>query len=288
MLGIVLALAAGIVYGAGDFLGGIASRRSSLVSVVVLSQSIGLALLLCVLPFLAPTSPSQTDFVWGGMAGIVGAVGISMLYRGLAIGRMSVVSPVTAVVAAVIPIVFGIVRGERPALAAYAGIGLALLAVVLISSGTQGQHRDGGRSGQSRSLLLEPGLREAFVSGVAIGGFYIILAHVGRAAGLWPLVSYRIVSTALIGLAALLTRRSLRPARAAVGPIIFTGALDIAANALYLEATRRGLLAIVAVLASLYPASTVALAGVVLKERFAPVQVVGMMCAAASIVMIAL
>ncbi|MDQ2817600.1 MAG: DMT family transporter, partial [Candidatus Eremiobacteraeota bacterium] len=222
MFGIILGLGAALTYGAADFLAGLASRRACVLSVVVWSQFVGLVALLLLLAVLPPTSPTRTDFLWGAAAGVAGAVGISLLYRALAVGRMSVVSPITAVVAAIIPVIFGVLRGERPSVVAYGGIALALLAVFLISSSAE-QGQDGRPlHPDRRPFLSEPGLVEASVSGVAIGAFYIVISRAGHTAGLWPLVSYRIVSTTLVAAAALLTRRSLRPSRPSLQPIIFT------------------------------------------------------------------
>jgi drug/metabolite transporter (DMT)-like permease len=149
---IALALVAALVYGAGDFLGGLASRRAATVAVVVWSQGLGLIILGCVLPFFGGR-PGAGDLAWGAVCGVAGAAAIALLYRGLAIGTMGVVSPLSAVLGAAIPMLFGIaVHGERPAALAYAGIAAALLAVVCVSAAGEGE-RAAARSGVLEGVL---------------------------------------------------------------------------------------------------------------------------------------
>jgi len=299
MLGVLLSLAAGITYGAADFIGGLASRRSSTFSVVIISQLSGLIVLLAVSPFLPASAPQRSDLTWGLLGGVGGAAGITLLYRGLAIGRMSVVSPVTAVVAAIVPLVVGLALGERPTLIALVGIAIALVAVVLVSSaeapgepasnaapGLVAMASSAARS-TARGFLAQPGVPEALLSGVAIGAFYVCLARTHAAAGLWPLACSRGASIALLATLALGLRRPLVPGRGGLLIISFAGVLDMLANALYLIATKVGLLSIVAVLASLYPASTVLLARMVLHERLNRVQLVGVCCALIAVALIA-
>ncbi len=290
-MGILLGLIAGFAYGAADFIGGLASRRTSVFPIVGLSQLVGLISLACLLPLIPAAHPKASDLLLGLSAGVAGSLGIVMLYRGLAIGRMSVVSPITAVLAASAPVTYGILFGERPTILQLVGVALALVAVILVSlrpSGDQrnadGDHESGRLPAPSQSND-RAGVLEACLSGVGIGAFYILLSRTSHDAGLWPIVSSRTASTTMIALAALFTGRSLRPTQASLFPIAATGLLDVAANACYLLATRRALLALAAVLASLYPASTVLLARIILKERFAFVQIVGMMCAGAGIVL---
>jgi drug/metabolite transporter (DMT)-like permease len=284
---ILLALLSAFAYGASDYMGGIASRRARVLAVVVLSQLVGLALLLAVIRFFPHATVVAGDWMYGALAGVTGSCGIAFLYRGLSRGRMSVVSPVTAVVAAIAPLVFGLATGERPSLLALAGVAIALVAIALVTA-APGQH-DANASAHDlgRPWWHEPGVSDALISGLAIGGFYILIAHTSPASGLWPLVPSRAVSALICAGAALVFQHSLRPVPGSFRLIVASGVVDMAANAMYLEATRFGYLSIVAVLASLYPASTVVLARALLHERFTPAQSIGLICAAAGVACIA-
>ncbi|MDQ2907721.1 MAG: DMT family transporter [Candidatus Eremiobacteraeota bacterium] len=275
-MAIWLALAAALVYGAADFFGGLASRRTPAATVVVLSQIAGIVVL--ALAWIAlPGHFYPSDIVFGVLAGVAGGVAIAALYAALAVGRMGVVSPITAVVGASVPVVVGFTAGERPATAALAGVAAAFVAVALVSSG--GELR--------RFSFAEKGVALALLSGLGIGALYVFLARGHSDAGLARLAVARVVSVALLVAYALVKRESLRPAPRSLGLILFAGALDMSANILYVISTRFGMLAIVAVITSLYPASTVFLARVVLRERLSPVQWVGVAFAAGGIVLIA-
>jgi uncharacterized membrane protein len=275
-VGIVLALLAALTYGAADFLGGVASRRTPAVVVVVLSQIVGAAVLLAALPFV-PSRFHLEDAGWGVAAGVCAAVGIAALYAALASSRMGIVSPVTAVIAASVPVAFGLLFGGRPAPLALSGVALAFIAVALVSVGPDA----GGAS------IGEPGLWLAVLSGIAIGGLYIVLSRGHPDAGLALLAVARATSLALLLGYALLRRERLRPEAGGLRAIALTGALDMSANVLYVLAAHQTLLAIAAVITSLYPASTVFLARVVLHERLGRVQWAGVLCAACGVALIA-
>ncbi|SRR5579872_562660 len=270
-MALLLGLLAGFTYGAADFIGGVASRMSSVFSVVVISQLSGLLLLLAFIPFLPAAHPLPSDFMWGGLAGLVGAVGISLLYRGLAIGRMSMVSPITAVIGALIPFLVGLALHERLSPLSIAGVVIALVGVVLVSS----TDSEAAPFGRMHEWLRQPGLVEALLSGVGIGLFYVFLARSRPESGMWPLAASRCASAFVLTLVALGARQTLRPGPGGWSSIVLAGVLDMSANGFYLLATRHGPLAIVAVLASLYPASTVILARVFLRERLNTVQLSG-------------
>jgi drug/metabolite transporter (DMT)-like permease len=285
-MSVILALLSALAYGASDYMGGIASRRGRVLAVVVISQLVGLVLLLLLLRILPATFPTRTDLIFGAFAGVTGAFGIAFLYRGLSRGRMSVVSPITAVVAAIAPVVFGLSTGERPSLLALAGVVIALVAITLVTS-SPGHDEHCAPRVFTGAWWREPGVLDACISGLAIGGFYIFIARTSPASGLWPLIPSRLMSCLICTIAALLLRHSLRPEPGSLRLIMAAGVVDVAANALYLEATRFGYLSLVAVLASLYPASTVVLAHFLLKERFTPAQMAGMACAVAGVACIA-
>jgi drug/metabolite transporter (DMT)-like permease len=259
---IALALAAALVYGASDFLGGVASRRTSTISVVIWSQGLGLILLAIAVP-IAGGHAFASDVEWGALCGVSGAVAIALLYRGLAIGTMGVVSPISAVLGAAIPLIFGIaLRGERPTWFAYAGIAAALLAIVCVSAA--------GRAGAQ-------GVLEAMGAGVAFGAFFITLAQTRPEAGMIPLLAARVTSLVLLagGGLAFAGTASVRVARRALPLVLLCGTLDMSANILYILAAHHGLLALVAVLTSLYPAATVALAAIFLREHLGRLQWAG-------------
>ena len=272
-----LAVLSSISYGAADFLGGLATKRGSTVfAAVVWSQAAGLVLVLLAIPFLPPASPTTADLAWGAVTGFFGGIGIALLYRGFAVGVMSVVAPVTAVCAVVIPVGVGLALGERPSGVALAGVVLALVAIVLIS---QSGPIEAGRRATS-------GVPVAIASGIAIGFFLVCLQRAGLQAGLWPLVPARIVSVSFVALCGLVARQRLLPLRESWPLVVGGGALDMVANIFYLLAVRRGPLSIIATLTSLYPAGTILLARIVLGERLRLVQQAGVACAVLAIVLI--
>jgi drug/metabolite transporter (DMT)-like permease len=268
----LLAVLSSITYGSADFLGGLATKRSALYAVVVFSQLSGLVLVLVALPVLPPSSPRAMDIAFGAAAGLAGGIGVALLYRALAVGVMSVVAPVTAVCAVIIPLIVGSALGERPKALAMLGVLLAIVAIVLVS--------------QSGEKAAAAGVPVAIASGIAIGIFLVFLGRTGTPAGMWPLIAARVVSVSLFAVIALLKRDKLLPNRESMAIVIGGGALDMVANVLYLLAVRRGLLSIVATLTSLYPTSTIILARIVLRERLRPLQQAGVACAVVAIVLI--
>lgn len=276
-MGVILGLLAAIAYGSADFCGGLATKRTSTWAVTVVSQSFGLILFVCILPLL-PGHPQPMDFVWGALAGLCGGAGIALLYYALSVGAMGVVSPITAVLAASVPVLFGTLRGEHLSLLQTIGIVLALIAVVMISLSSEG---DGTPE------FATAGVKAAVASGLILGAFYIFLAHAGNDAGLFPLLSARLASIGLLTVLALAFRQSLRPSRASLPLIAVAGVIDMSANVLYIIATFHSYLSIAAVLTSLYPVSTVLLAAFVLRERLRAVQYAGLACALGAVAMIA-
>ncbi|HTV74970.1 MAG TPA: DMT family transporter [Candidatus Acidoferrales bacterium] len=275
-MAIVLALAAAMTYGAADFLGGAASRRASTATVVIVSQLAGLVVLLAALPFFGGRL-SRADLILGVACGLCGAFAITTLYAALATGRMGIVSPITAVVAAALPVLVGLGLGERPTLAAQAGVALALVAVVLVSTND--------RTG--RFSLGEPGIKLALVSGLGMGALFVLLSRSTHDSGLWFLVPMRVTSLLVMFAWSLVRAQLRRPQREVLATMLFAGIVDMAANVIYVLATRAGMLIIVAVITALYPAATVLLARAVLKERLTRLQWGGVAGAAAAVVLIA-
>jgi drug/metabolite transporter (DMT)-like permease len=284
----LLALGSAALYGAADFLGGLASRRASTIAIVVASQAAGL-LPLGLLVVLLPSAPSVRDFVWGAVAGLAGSAGVALLYRALAIGTMSIVAPTTAVCAVMLPVLVEALMGERLPAVTTIGIAMAIVAIVLVSRpGPLGPGSVAGPKGPALRLPrgLPRGIGLAFISGVAIGLFFLALARTGASAGLWPLLASRTLSIVLFGTAALAGGRSLRMPRPVMKIALACGMVDMLANALYILATRGASLSVVVTLASLYPASTVVLARIVLRERLSRTQAIGIACALVAVVLI--
>jgi uncharacterized membrane protein len=277
----LLALGAAAFYGAADFLGGIATRRATTVATVLTTQGAGLLMLLACSPLMLDLVMSRRDLLFGVLAGLTGSVGVALLYKALAIGPMSVVAPVTAVCAVIVPLVVGLLQGEAMTAAAAVGVAVAIAAIGLLGM----TPAPAGAPAQPPADLAK-GLRVALGSGVAIGFFLVTLGETSAAAGLWPLAVSRAVSIALFSTMALVTRQAMVVPRAALAPAIACGGLDMVANALYLVAVRQGQLSLVATLASLYPASTVLLARVVLGERLGLGQQLGVAAAVVAIVLI--
>ncbi len=276
-MGVILALLAACVYGIADFLGGLATKRSAVWTVVVLTGSVGLVTALALLPLLHQGPPLRSDLEIGVLIGVVGAAGFASFYRGLAVARMSVVAPITAVIAAIVPVGYGLLRGEHLSPLAFFGIALALLAVALVSRSSDEDVAGDPEPARSGLLL-------ALVAGLAFGLIYVLLAMSSR--GVWPLVASRATSVTLVLIFALVTRRLTRPAPGSLRIIVGAGVLDMAANVFYLVALRYTLVSIAAVVASLYPASTVMLARIVLHERLGLVQWAGVACAIVGVVLL--
>ncbi|HEX2577277.1 MAG TPA: EamA family transporter [Aquihabitans sp.] len=278
-MAIVLALGAAAFYGAGDFVGGLASRRNEVLAVALGAQLAGLVLLALALPFLGPASVVPTDWVLGGLAGVFGGLGLVVVYRALAAGPMSVVAPTTALSASAVPVLAGLALGERPGLAAVAGIGVSFAAVGLIT-------REGGGAVVSRRAAVRAVL-PALGGGAIFGLFFVCLHHTGSDAGMWPLLAARLTSVPLLAVLVAVRHRRVDVHPGVLVAVLASGALDMAANILYLLASRGGMLAVVAAITGLYPAATVVLAQTRLGERLAPVQVAGLAVAGLAAVMVA-
>jgi len=283
---IVLALGSAIAYGVSDFTGGVLAKRAHVFNVILLSQLVSCVILVLALPFW-DGSFSLEALQWGMVAGVAGMAGAALLYRGLAIGRMGVVAPITAVLAAAIPLSFGLAVGERPGWLSLIGVGIGLVAVVLISSSSEPEEITGGTDGEPPSSGGR-GILEALGAGAGFGLFFILLERAPDGSGIWPLAGTRISMIVAVALLAALTHAPFRPSMGMVPSLIWLGFINLAADLLYLLATRAGLLSLVAVITSLYPAATVALARGFLGERMVKQQLLGMGFAALSVTFIAL
>jgi len=285
----LLALSAALAYGAGDFLGGVASRRAPTTAVVLWSHVVGLLLMLAAAPLVAGDLTARGMAVGAG-AGLVGALGVALFYQGLSIGTMSVVAPIAGLLSAAVPVTAGLVIGERPGLAALGGITLALVAITLVSRDGSNAERSAGPAGSpgstasDRRLLV---LALAAGAGIAFGLFFAALNGAGDGTGIWPLVGARTASVTLFTVLGLARVTQAAPPRAAAGAAVGAGLLDAAANVFYVLALTHGLLSVVSVLTALYPAGTVVLARYGLGERMSGIQRTGLAVAGVSAVLIA-
>jgi drug/metabolite transporter (DMT)-like permease len=276
IMGILLALAAAVLYGSSDFGGGLASRRLGSLRVSVVGSGAATVLAWATLILVGGPGPSLRAVAWGLASGLAGGAGTLVLYRGLARGQMSVVGPLSAVGAAVVPVAAGVALGERPSLLSVAGVLVALPAIVLVAA-----------SGSVRGKL-GAGLLDGLAAGLAFGILFIGLAQAGQHAGLWPVASEQTGALLITLAVAVKTREPLRlPLRAAGLPVL-VGASGMAATLAYFYATHFSMLAIAAVLVSLYPGVTVLLARSLLHERFTPAQRAGLGLCALAIAAIAL
>lgn len=280
-MAVLLALAAALSWGVSDFLGGLAEGRTDEDRTgAITAWTMGIGLIgLSGLSLLVGGQLGVGDALVAALGGVGGAVGVAALYRGLAVGTIAVVAPITGVLAAALPVLAGVVRGERPTSLAWIGIAAALGSIVLVAR--ERPDDDGVRPVNARALVY------AVTAGVGFAAIFLVLDAMPEEAGLWPLVPMKLggVLAALVWISSQHGHRL--PARATWPLVIGVGVLDNAANVAYLLATREGLLALVAVLASLYPAFTVLMARVVLGERLERPQVAGMLLAGAGVALIA-
>lgn len=280
-MAVLLGLAVAATYGTGDFFGGLATKRTTTWSVVVVVQVVGLAALLVLVPLDGVPMPAGGDLVLGAVASFAGTAGVGFLYLGLARGPMGVVAPITAVGAAVLPVAWGLLQGERPSTAAMVGVVLALMAVAFIARHPPEHGRDEPAVAATSTLVM------AVASGLCFGTFFVLISHTHDGSGFWPLLSGRAASIPLLVAVLALAGQKVVPARASLGSAALAGFFDVAANSLLILAVREGLLALVSPVASLYPATTVLLARLVLDERLHRLQVGGLAVALAGVTLIA-
>jgi drug/metabolite transporter (DMT)-like permease len=250
---IALALGASVLWGVGDFLGGVTSRRLATLTVLAYSQTAGLVGILVAAVFVADDFLSFVGFGAAMLAGIGGLVGLGALYRGMAVGAIGVVAPISAT-AAVIPVTVGLLRGERPSALQLFGIAVALVGVFLVS-------REPGQTGR-----LAAGVPLALLAALGFGSYFLFIDRASSDDALWAVVVARSTSS-LLAVVAAASRRSLHAPRRLLPTLIAIGLFDVGANLLLALALNEGFVSIVSVLASLYPVITIALAVVLLRER---------------------
>jgi drug/metabolite transporter (DMT)-like permease len=274
VLAIALALGASLSWGLGDFFGGLTSRTLHVLTVLVVSQVFGLAAAFAWVAASGDSVPSWSATALAAAAGACGCLGIATLYRGMAIGAMGIVAPISAV-AAVIPFAVGIASGERPSALQIAGILLALVGVAVASR--EPREQGGGRAA---------GIGLALTAALGFGFYFVFADRAADESVPYAVATARGMSLLLALVAALVVSASLRPGRGALPVLALVGLCDVGANMLFSLATTRGYLSIVSVLAALYPVVTVALAAVVLHERIARTQRFGVIGALAGAAMI--
>ncbi len=279
MLSVVLALAAGVSWGVSDFLGGLNSRFLAVASVMLVSQTVGLALLLP-LALLHGWPPFDgVSYAYAAAGSAAGLIGIAAMYRGMAVGAVSIVAPISATGAA-LPVIFGLLRGEQATVLQMAGMALALVGIVLAS-------RASNASGSS-SQKLASGVGFAALAALGFGGFFVLIHQASTYDVLWAGAIQRLTGVCIMMVVVLALRPSLKIGWPRVPALLVVGVLDTSANVLYGAASTMGMVSVSAVLASLYPVMTVVLARFVLRERLSPSQGTGVVCALAGVAFIAM
>lgn len=277
-MAVLLGLAAALGFGGGDFLGGLASKRSPAAAVLVVVQATGLVIAIGWVAAAGNPFPAGDDVVIALFAGVFGVTGLALLFRGLATGRMGVVAPVSAVIASVLPVAWGLFEGERPTWVAGIGVAVSIAAVALIS-------REPDRDPDGDELRVSP-LLLGFTAGAAFGVAVILFSEAAQEAGFWPLIFSRIGAFPVLVVTAAATQRRYLPRRGDVRTSLLSGVLDVAGNGALLVAFRRGLTSLVSPIAALYPATTVILARIVLTEPITRPQSVGLALAVVGLVLI--
>ena len=276
-MAVFLALAGAVVVGSGDFLGGLAARHGRVLAVVLWVHLVGIGAMAILGPAIGG-DPATADFLWGAAAGAAGSLGVVALYHGFATSRVGVVAPISAVVAAGLPVLWGVADGERPGAIVVVGLAIGVAAIALISRPAPTDVASGTIAG---------GVVRGLAAGVAFGALFIFFGQVGDDAGAWPVLPARAAGTAVM-LGVIAARRdALVPAPGARPVVALAGITAAGGTALFVLAFQEGLLSVVSVLTSMYPAASVAWARVVFGERLTPVQWVGVVTALVAVGLIA-
>ena len=313
MLAIVLALAAAVSFSASDYAAGLATRRASVVRVTLVTELTHTALILCLIPLVSRQTPSLASLAWGALAGISGLAGAMALYLGFRHAAFSIASSISAVGSAAFSVLAGLLFGERPGALSLAGIALALPAIAAVSASTgsaesgsahpgpagpsvgppgpgdTGDTEPAGRAGSAGRGLSghSAGVIWGLVAGAAFGLYFISLNQAGSATDAWPLAASGVTALVAITVVAVVTRQLKPPPPGTRWLSALTGITAAAGTFTFFLDTHRGLLAITAVITSLYPAGTILLARVLSGERLTKVRLAGLGLAAASVVLIA-
>ncbi len=260
----IFGLAASLCWGSGDFSGGLASRRAYVGSVVLTDYVVGFVLLLTLALLWKEPIPEPSDLLWGGLAGLAGVLGLLAFYSALARGKMGIVAPVSAVLTAALPVLFSVFTAGLPTLLQLGGFVLALLAIMLISR-------------PQRTTEPPQGLRLALLAGCGFGCFFILISRVPPAATFWSLAAARFSSIGVLLVLLRVRQRPLLPPMTVAPLVVLAGVLDALGNILFVLAAHSGHLDVAAILSSLYPAATVGLSALVLRERVMRIQALGIL-----------
>ena len=262
-----------LLWGAGDFCGGLATKRWPVYSVIISSQLIGVALLIGLAVIFKESVPPPEQLLLGGLGGLAGAIGLVALYRALATGHMSVAAPIAGVVGVALPVMMGAVLDGLPGAAQFIGFGVAAFAVWFIA-------RTEDAAFQKRDVGLP------LLAGLSFGVFFVLIGKVSDTAVMWPLVAARCASLGTLTIMATLTRQPRLVPLTQWRLIALIGVLEVGGNAFYALAGQSGRLDVAAVISSLYPAATVLLARLILKEHLGQKQAIGVLAALVAIVLI--
>jgi drug/metabolite transporter (DMT)-like permease len=277
LFSILYGILSAATWGAADFIGGLVSKRTSPYRIIFLAEIAGLVPFTSLALLLGEPFPPLGDMLLGAGSSLVGLGGLLLLYRALATGQMTIAAPVSALFAALLPVVFGFFTLGIPSPATLTGFGLAFAAVWLIS-----------QTDLSNGNFNLVDLRLPLLSGLFFGLYFLVLHRATLNAFFWPLASARLAGLLAVSLYALIARRPALPPRELWGLCIVNGVLDIGGNGFYVLAAQTGRLDVAAVLGSLYPASTVVLAWMILKERLTWLQALGVLLAFVAIVLFTL
>jgi drug/metabolite transporter (DMT)-like permease len=276
----LLALISAVFIGGADFLGGLTSRTANGIRVATFVSIVGVPLALAVSVSYGADRVTTTDVVWSVLSGVAVGVGIGCFYTAMGRGLISIVAPVAAVTGAVMPVVYALANGERPGGTTVIGLVVAIASVAVVSLAPSEQH-EGAAAVNAQVIAL------ALASGFCFGLFYIAFSRVSDDAGLWPITIERIAaSVVLVALALFLARGAVADLRRLLPVVAVIAVLEVAATVPLLLALQRGPVAVASVIASLYPVTTVLLAGIVLHERLSRLQLVGVTCALVAVALV--
>jgi drug/metabolite transporter (DMT)-like permease len=281
-MAILLALVSALCYGTSDFIGGVLSTRIRPWTAAFTGQLAG-GLILAVLSIASGSTLSWSTVGWGALSGIGGGIGIICLYRGLANGRMGVVAPLSGVGAALVPVIVGVALGDRPSAISWVGMLAALPATWLVAAGEDGP----GEAGATSAERTSSGVVDGLVAGVGFGIGFAAIAQAPSDSGQWPIAFDLLVAALVAVIGATLSRDSWLPRTPTALLAISTGVLAAAALVAFLASTHHGMLAVTGIIAALYPAATVGLAVVVLRERIHRSQALGLGLCAVAVALVA-
>jgi drug/metabolite transporter (DMT)-like permease len=276
---LILSLISALLYGLADFSGGSATRRNRVFSVMLITQSAGALVALVASPLIGPNAPVLADLAWGAAGGALGFMGVASLYAGLAKHKAAIVSPLSALIGAVLPVLFGAALGEKPSTMAVLGIALCVPAILLLAY-------ERGETADKKELKAS--FLYGIVAGIGFGGFFVLVSRSSPGSGTWPLLASRATTLVIVVAILVFGKDRFSVARASIPAALFAGAADMMANVFFLLATRTGLLIIVTIITSLYPAPTVILARIFQGQKISPARAAGISLALAGVVLIGL